>query len=156
MMDFGVKTPQSVEITLLEELVERDYAYLRHFSLVRDKEAARLTCCDNHQSWPEIKHQKQKQIYRQCAQYSKAEINNSLAKLWKERGDKLYAGGDFDGLMQLRHHIEIQRLPKGNYAELLQQRHQELQEEISSIRESNRRLRVSSIREKQSISVRMI
>ena len=135
-----------------------DYAYLRHFATARDKESSGLPNADGDEylSWQEIKHQKQKQIYRECGAYCKAEMNKSMAKLWRDRADVLYANADFDGLMQLRKHIEVQRIPAESYANILQERHKLLKGEIESIRESNRSLRVNSIREKQMVSARML
>ncbi|GEM_PF-4260380 len=151
-----MKSPQSVEIELWEELVSRSYAYLWHFAMAREKETARMMGESIRESWKAVKHQKQKQLHRQSVAYCKKEPNRGLAQIWQERADKLYAAGDFEGLMQLRQRIEIQTIEPGAYAELLQERHQQLQDEIAELRESTRRLRVSIIREKQSFAPRSL
>lgn len=156
MTDTQVRTPQAVEIELLEELVERSYAYLRHFTMVREKETARLAGQMVEESWKMIRHQKQKQIYRQCGGYCQEEKNRGLADIWQKRADRLYARGDFDGLLQLRQHIEVQSFRSTEYAQLLQARHRELQDEIAIMREATRRLRISMMREKQLLSPRML
>lgn len=146
------KTRQSVEIELLEQLVSRDHHYLRHFALAYEKEAQRVGMPLAKELWKRIKHQKQKALHRQCVTYSESEVNQSLAKTWKNRADALYARGDFDGLVQLRRAIEDKSFPATCYAVLLQERHEQLQEEIAELREDTRRLRVSFIRERKTLS----
>ncbi len=149
------KTPQLVEIGLLEELVERSHAYLWHFAMVYEKESARLKGESETESWNVIKHQKQKLIYRQCLNYCDIEVNHSLGKLWKARARSLYANADFDGLMQFRQHIEAKSFTAEGYMQLLKTRHKELQDEISKLREDTRRVRVDMIREKHVTAARM-
>ena len=151
-----MKSPQSVEIELWEELVSRSYAYLWHFAMAREKESARVMGESSRESWKAVKHKKQKHVYRQCVAYCGDEANRGLAKIWQKRADKLYAAGDFDGLLQMRQRIEIQTMAPAAYAELLQERHQQLQDEIAELRESTRQLRVSIIREKQTTAPRLL
>lgn len=156
MKGSGIKTPQAVEIELLEELVERSHAYLWHFAMAHEKESVRLMGEPAGESWKVLKHQKQKQIYRQCLLYCEGEAHRGLAKIWAKRLDRLYARADFDGLLQLRRHIEVQSFKSSEYIELLKKRHHDLQNEITAMRESIRRLRVNIIREKQLLAPRVL
>ena len=147
----------AVEINMLEELIERGYAYLWHFAMAREKEAQRyehpLVSLD---SWKALKHQKQKQIHRLCISRSTEEKSTRLAKIWQKRADKLYASADLGGLLQLLAHIEAHNLSAEEYVELLKKRHQGLQLEITELRESTRRLRLNNIRGQQNPSYRVL
>ncbi len=144
-----IKTPQIVEIQMLEELVESHHAYLRHFAMVHEKEAKRVQSAGEVESWKSIKYAKQKTIYRECSEYCAAEVNRSLAEIWQKRANNLYTKGDFDGLKQLRSQIENKSFPPVRYAALLQERYAQLQKEISELRENTRRVKVSMLRDKK-------
>jgi len=156
-MTSRIQTPLTVEIKMLEELVARGYAYLWHFAMAREKEASRLMAgAYEGESWKVVKHQKQKKIFRQCEGYCKEEFNRGLARIWQRRAEKLYAAGDFDGLLDLRRHIETQSFKPAEYKQLLQQRHHDLQQEITEMRDAARRHRVIAMREKQVLSPRFL
>lgn len=151
-----IKTPELVEIQMLEELVDSHHAYLRHFAMVHEKEAKRLHDDAEIDSWKSIRHGKQKEIHRDCSRYCEAEINRSLAEIWQKRADSLYSMADYDGLKQLRQQIEAKTFPRDRYAAILQQRYEQLQVEISELREKTRRVKVSMMREKQITSMRFV
>ena len=150
-----MKTPELVEIQMLEELVDSHHAYLRHFAMVHEKEAKRVQNAVEVDSWKSIKHQKQKEVYRECSQYCEAEINRSLANIWQVRADNFYKNADFDGLLKLRRQIEGKSFSQTRYAATLQTRYKQLQTEISELRENTRKVKVTMLRDKKISSQRM-
>ena len=152
-----MRTPLSVEIECLEELIEKSYAYLWHFAITREKEIQRIAphlSIDT--SWQTLKHQKQKQLHRECVARCLEEPSRTLGRIWEKRANKLYAEGDFGGLIQLLQKIENQNLEPTDYAELLKQRNMSLQDEINELRESARQIRISSVKQPKAYESRAI